>query len=169
MDGIDGLVCSNLIVILFLSYSFQSHNYIIAVIPLLIFLYWNWQPAKIFMGDTGSTFLGGLLLLILFDNFSIEKFIFVFSISSPLLLDSLITLIIRFFKNENIFLPHKKHLYQRLNLGGLDHSSITFIYLFFVVIPLPLYMIFSLKGLFLSIFLEIISGLILNKRIASRF
>ena len=128
MDGIDGLVCSNLIIILLLSYSFQSHNYIVAVFPLLIFLFWNWNPAKIFMGDTGSTFLGGILILLLFDNFQIEKFLFICCISSPLLIDSGLTILLRLFNKENIFLPHRKHLYQRLNLAGLKHSSITLIY-----------------------------------------
>ena len=169
MDGIDGLVCSNLILILLLSYTFQSHNYILAVIPLLIFLLWNWYPSKIFMGDTGSTFLGGLLILLLFDNFEIEKFIFIVSISSPLLIDSIFTILLRFFHKENIFLPHRKHLYQRLNLAGLKHSSITFIYLLCAIIPYTLYKILNINGLLISILIVVFIGLILNKKFASKF
>ena len=169
MDGIDGLVCSNLIIILIFSYIFQTHNYIISVFPLLIFLIWNWAPSKIFMGDTGSTFLGGLLILLLFDNFEIGKFLFIFTIASPLLLDSTITLLMRYFNKENIFLAHKKHLYQRLNLGGLSHSSICRIYLCCASIPFPLYKFFSINGLFISILIELIIGLFLHKKIAHKF
>ena len=169
MDGIDGLVCSNLIIVLFLSYIFQPHNYIAAVIPLTIFLFWNWHPSKIFMGDTGSTFLGGLLILLLFDNFDIEKFLFICSISSPLLIDSIITILMRLCNKENIFLPHRKHLYQRLNLAGLKPSLITFIYLLCAIIPYPLYIIFNINGLLIGILIEVIIGLILNKKIANQF
>ena len=66
MDGIDGLVAINMFLI-FLNYSLINNFHLISIpIVLFIFLFYNWSPAKIFMGDSGSTFLGLLLFYITF-------------------------------------------------------------------------------------------------------
>ena len=55
MDGIDGLVCGCMIVI----FSFMNIeiHYLLPIIGTLIgFLFFNWEPSKVFMGDTGSLF-----------------------------------------------------------------------------------------------------------------
>ena len=56
MDGMDGLVASNMF-LLFLNYSLNNNLDLISIpIVLFIFFFYNWSPAKIFMGDSGSTF-----------------------------------------------------------------------------------------------------------------
>ena len=57
MDGIDGLVAGCFIVI-FLAISKGSLPLITLAGALSGFLFVNWQPSKIFMGDAGSLFLG---------------------------------------------------------------------------------------------------------------
>ena len=57
MDGIDGLVAGCILVIL-IAANFNNVNNLIPIIgSLAAFLIFNWQPAKIFMGDVGSTYL----------------------------------------------------------------------------------------------------------------
>jgi len=67
-DGIDGLATSVTIIVLIffaiISFSIASGSGLIAIISvgaLLGFLLFNYNPAKVFMGDTGSLFLGGLI------------------------------------------------------------------------------------------------------------
>jgi Fuc2NAc and GlcNAc transferase len=62
MDGLDGLVagCSFVQISFLALYLHQPHLWILAT-AILGFLYWNWSPAKIFMGDCGSTFLGAII------------------------------------------------------------------------------------------------------------
>ena len=128
MDGLDGLVASNML-ILFLNYSLNNNFDLISIpIVLFIFLFYNWSPAKIFMGDSGSTFLGIILFFIIFSNKDLNSSILVFLTASPLLMDSLVCLLRRYFNKENIFSPHKKHLYQRLHQNGMKHQEVSLIY-----------------------------------------
>ena len=56
MDGIDGILSGTTLVIFVLQLYIPDP--IIGFIGSLIgFLFWNWQPSKIFMGDVGSNFL----------------------------------------------------------------------------------------------------------------
>ena len=68
MDGIDGLVGGCMFVILsYTAYRLESPWIIwILIGGILGFLWWNWFPAKIFMGDAGSTFLGTIYVGLLF-------------------------------------------------------------------------------------------------------
>ncbi len=128
MDGIDGLVASNIFLIL-LNYSLNNNLDLIAIpIVLFVFLFYNWHPAKIFMGDSGSTFLGLLLFYITFSKNDFNSSLILLSTASPLLMDSCICILRRFKNNENIFTPHKKHLFQRLHQKGMSHSKVSIIY-----------------------------------------
>ncbi|MCR8538761.1 MAG: hypothetical protein JJ848_000190 [Prochlorococcus marinus CUG1439] len=130
MDGIDGLVAINMFLIL-LNYSLSNNLDLIAIpIVLFVFLFYNWSPAKIFMGDSGSTFLGLLLFYITFAKNDFNSAVIVLLTTAPLLMDSLICILRRIRNKENIFLPHKKHLYQRLYQKGMKHSKVSTIYAF---------------------------------------
>ena len=128
MDGIDGLISSNIFLVL-LNYSLNNNLDLIAIpVVLLVFLYYNWHPAKIFMGDSGSTFLGLILFYITFSKNDFNSSLILLSTASPLLMDSCVCILRRFNNNENIFSPHKKHLYQRLHQKGMPHSKVSIIY-----------------------------------------
>ena len=98
------------------------------------FLIHNWHPAKIFMGDVGSAFLGYtfavLPLLAAGEVPLISEFIFLIAV---LLLwffvfDSVVTFLRRLFRREKVWQAHREHLYQRLVRNKLSHSVVTMIY-----------------------------------------
>ncbi len=99
------------------------------------FLVHNWAPAKIFMGDVGSTFLGfafsmfplaakGTMSGALEGRFPVAGFL----MGAPFILDAVYTLGGRIFRKENIFQAHQSHLYQRLVLAGWSHRRVTLLY-----------------------------------------
>tara|TARA_A100001035_G_scaffold42997_1_gene30072 strand:- start:2327 stop:3331 length:1005 start_codon:yes stop_codon:yes gene_type:complete len=130
MDGSDGLVVGCMLV-LFLTLNIKLNftaNLSLLLGSLLIFLSWNWPPAKIFMGDVGSNFLGiyfAANLLLLPKN----EILGLFLIGSPLFGDALVTLFRRFISGQNIFNAHRQHLYQRLCLGNLSKKKVCLIYI----------------------------------------
>ena len=73
-DGIDGLSSSVTIpvMVFFAAVAFCMGKYDLALLPailaggLIAYLFYNWHPAKVFMGDTGSLFLGGVVCALAF-------------------------------------------------------------------------------------------------------
>ena len=129
MDGIDGLVCSCSIIILSVAALSMNSSLWIIVGSLIGFLFWNWSPSKIFMGDIGSTFLGAIIagnLIEINNSFDSLNLLFV---ASPLLADAFLCVLRRLFAMQPIFNAHSLHLYQRLYQAGWDHSKITIQYL----------------------------------------
>jgi UDP-N-acetylmuramyl pentapeptide phosphotransferase/UDP-N-acetylglucosamine-1-phosphate transferase len=100
------------------------------------FLTLNWPPARIFMGDAGSTVLGFLLAAapllaaqeapgaVPFDRLLIAGALGLW----PFLLDGTFTLFRRLAKGENILQAHRSHLYQRLVIAGRSHQTVTLVY-----------------------------------------
>lgn len=73
-DGVDGL-CGSVtlpVMIFFTTVAFAMGKYDLAILPasltggLIAYLFFNWHPAKVFMGDTGSLFLGGVVCAMAF-------------------------------------------------------------------------------------------------------
>ena len=169
MDGIDGIVALNLAIFLLVAAIDVSKSIFPIFTSLIGFLIWNWSPAKIFMGDVGSTFLGALAIGIIIQKDSFIEFIFLTLILSPLLIDAFVCVIRRFISSENIFKAHKLHLYQRLYQAGWSHSKISLIYGFFSLIFAVLYLIKSYK-IFLTITaFELLYGIYLDKVVAVPF
>jgi UDP-N-acetylmuramyl pentapeptide phosphotransferase/UDP-N-acetylglucosamine-1-phosphate transferase len=92
----------------------------------IAFLLFNWHPAKIFMGDVGSTFLGllhGLNLIII--AASSERLFLAASIASLYYIsDGGITILIRLMKGEKIWLPHLNHFFQQAVRKGMSHKEV---------------------------------------------
>jgi UDP-N-acetylmuramyl pentapeptide phosphotransferase/UDP-N-acetylglucosamine-1-phosphate transferase len=98
------------------------------------FLIHNWPPARIFMGDVGSAFLGytfaALPLLArhmagrAWDLLPIAALLFVWFF----IFDSVFTRLRRAFRGDNVLNPHREHLFQRLVASGLSHRQVTLIY-----------------------------------------
>ena len=170
MDGIDGLVTGSMIIyLLFFTITINS-----PLVPLLAcltsFIIFNWHPSKVFMGDVGSTFLGAL-----FAGLVIQMPTWIQSgesllIATPVLADALICVIRRFINKENIFNPHRKHLYQRLiGQRELTHSKVSLMYICAsIIIILSLYF-GGIYFLILSAFLMLLLGIYLDKVIAKPF
>ena len=73
-DGVDGLCASVTlpVMVFFAAVAYAKGAYDLAVLPaaltggLIAYLFYNWHPAKVFMGDTGSLFLGGVICALAF-------------------------------------------------------------------------------------------------------
>ena len=169
MDGLDGLVIGSMCVIIFTYICLVNISILPMFFSLLAFLYWNWSPAKIFMGDVGSTFLGALLFSMIMRSNSFEISLGLFFISTPLLIDPLITLIRRFLDKQSIFNPHRLHLYQRLHQAGWSHSSVSSIYIALTTLNAFL---FSFLGAISIIYMTLLTscfGFALDKYYAKPF
>jgi UDP-N-acetylmuramyl pentapeptide phosphotransferase/UDP-N-acetylglucosamine-1-phosphate transferase len=109
-----------------------------SIMPLLGaiigFLIWNWSPAKIFLGDVGSNYLGGYLVFILFNTTSIIESLNLLILCSPILFDCSFCIVRRFLKKENIFEAHSLHLFQRLVKAGWKHSMVSVVYALLVAL-----------------------------------
>ena len=170
-DGIDGLVASSFIIIFFTAYIKLSHQEHLLLIlgALMGFLYWNWHPSKIFMGDSGSYFLGALYFNIIINIGNIDQSIYFLLLGTPLFGDITITLIRRLIIGESIFKPHKLNLYQRLNQAGINHSKVSLIYLFCTSLLCLSYIFGGIYFLIISEFIVIFIGFLLDKYIAISF
>jgi len=169
MDGIDGLVCSCLIIVFVVS-SILINPYLTLLVGALFgFLFWNWPPSKIFMGDVGSTFLGAILSGTIIQQESFDNFLRVIIVASPLLIDAFICVIRRFLEKQPIFKSHSLHLYQRLYQAGWSHSKVTICYLIptFVLGLLAIYG--SLNTLIYAFISLIIFGIYLDIKFSVRF
>lgn len=129
IDGIDGILSGSVLTFCLFSTFILSESIWGIIGSLIGFLFWNWQPSKIFMGDIGSNFLGGVIIWILLNTNNINISIGLLLILSPILVDPFICLLRRFFNRENILIAHNMHLYQRLSKGGLSHSNVALIYI----------------------------------------
>ena len=169
MDGLDGLV-GGCMVLCFLNLSITNDiNLFLIVGSLFGFLIWNWHPAKIFMGDVGSTFLAASVIGFILENNEHTRVFNGLIILFPIFADSISCLLFRFFSNQNIFKPHKLHLYQRLHQKGMSHGSVSFIY---ILLSLIIFLTLSFLNeiyLFLVLLLQITFGLFLNKYFAAPF
>lgn len=169
MDGIDGLVGSCFLVG-FLFIGLENNPIIfIFVGTIAAFLKWNWNPAKIFMGDVGSTFLAAYFLTNLFKLNSLDDIAAIFLVLSPLSIDALFCVIRRYSYGHNIFLPHKLHLYQRLCQAGLSHSKVALIYFFSCLSIGIVYNLFGIYTLILNMLFLFVMALWLEKNIATNF
>lgn len=98
------------------------------------FLIHNWDPAKIFMGDVGSAFLGFTFsVLPLLASREQPVYSHILPIIAILLLwlfifDSIFTIIKRLIKKDKIWEPHREHIYQRLVIKGYSHKLVTVLY-----------------------------------------
>lgn len=89
------------------------------------FLYWNWQPARIFLGDVGSVPLGYLIGWLLLELAQAGQFAAAIILPLYFLADATITLVRRVLNRERVWQAHRSHFYQRAVAGGLAHAQVT--------------------------------------------
>lgn len=134
MDGIDGLAGTEAATIGVTGFTvllWLGHGGL-AMLGLLIaaasagFLLWNWAPAKIFMGDVGSGFLGfafGVLALASERAGALPLLAWMILLGA-FVFDATITLIRRIVRGESWHEAHRTHAYQRLVQAGWSHSAV---------------------------------------------
>ena len=130
MDGIDGYAGMEAITIIGIYYFLTKDPVLLMLIAIVLgFLVLNWQPAKIFMGDVGSTSLGYIVIVLAFHySFKFDiNFLTLMIPSSLFWFDATYTLIRRALNGEKLSDAHKKHAYQRLIQYGYSHQKVVII------------------------------------------
>lgn len=89
------------------------------------FLLWNWAPARVFLGDSGSIPLGFLLAALLIRTALSGELLVALVLPLYFLVDSGWTLSRRVLKGERFWLPHRQHWYQQAVEGGKTHAAVT--------------------------------------------
>ena len=167
MDGTDGIVTSSMIIVFLAISIIIDPNYLFVVGILLSFLIFNWAPAKLFMGDVGSTFIAAIYIGALLRSENIVEFISLTLIATPLLGDAFFCVLKRWKQGEIISKPHKKHLYQRLNQSGWSHGKVA---KFYACNTIFLFLILFIGNIYHLIFFSISTiflGFIVDKKLVN--
>jgi UDP-N-acetylmuramyl pentapeptide phosphotransferase/UDP-N-acetylglucosamine-1-phosphate transferase len=138
MDGVDGIAGSQAVVagVGWLGLGYVAQDPLLAGAGAVIaaaslgFLFFNWPPASIFMGDVGSSFLGfSLAALAVYaatrsPAVGTAGMLFVW----PFVFDATFTFFRRVNRREDLLAAHRSHLYQRLVLTGVSHRTVSLLY-----------------------------------------
>jgi UDP-GlcNAc:undecaprenyl-phosphate/decaprenyl-phosphate GlcNAc-1-phosphate transferase len=153
IDGLDGLAGTITIIILssflYIGYIHNDELMIIlcriTIVSLLAFLVFNWNPAKIFMGDSGSLFLGFIVSVIACLSLKYIQPIAVFYLAAIPIVDTLVVMTRRIRKGLSPFNPDKTHIHHILLkfFGKRVKKTVLFLALMQVL--------FSLVGLMLAL------------------
>jgi UDP-GlcNAc:undecaprenyl-phosphate/decaprenyl-phosphate GlcNAc-1-phosphate transferase len=148
IDGLDGLAGS-IATLVFLTFgvwfylvgdTFYAMLALALVGAILAFLIFNWQPSKIFMGDTGSLFLGLTLAMFTIHFMRVNDFLpesSAYRFSSTIgvaaciiivpLVDTLRIIVLRLLRGQSPFAPDKSHIHHSMMRLGMTHSEATLI------------------------------------------
>ena len=174
IDGIDGLCI--LISIILLGWSIKSFQnseplYIVIIISLIFILYFNLKK-YIFLGNSGSLFIGCLIGLSVILNYNIEILKINYPVENIFIafmlpgLDMFRVFIERIFKNKNPFLADRNHLHYLLLDKGLNLTQVLTILSIMALSPIIInqYEFFSqIKIILIYIFLYFIFIIYLKK------
>lgn len=173
LDGIDGLassiclVSSLMIFIVSLTwdikYSPTSFISLALAGALLGFLVWNWHPAKVFLGEGGSTFIGfslGVLAII-----SGSKIATALLVMGAPIIDVVLVMWHRFRQKKSIWQGDNQHLHFKLRQIGLSQTQIVLFLSFISLCFGSIAIFFSTKVKIIVLFLLIAFLLIFNARI----
>jgi len=137
MDGLDGLAGGVALItgLFFCIITWQQGSHFVYIMSYTViagvfgFLIYNFPPAKIFMGDVGSAFLGFIFAVLAiiaarYDHAQTPIFVM------PLLLfnfiyDTAFTFFRRLLRGENVAQAHRTHLYQLFQRLGFSHSTVS--------------------------------------------
>jgi len=132
MDGLDGLVASCMALwLLMAGLLLQQGELVVLAAALLGFLIWNWSPARLFMGDVGSTYLGAVMAGVLLQASRSQTTHLLPGLlltALPLLGDAFSCLLRRHLAGQRLWQAHRLHLYQRLKQAGWSHPRIASVY-----------------------------------------
>lgn len=135
MDGIDGIAAVEAITVagsaavLLAMYGSPELASIAGIIAAVTagFLPWNWPPARIFMGDVGSVFLGFMFgtLALASDAANVLPAPVWFILLGAFLVDATWTLVRRVLRRVRVYEAHRSHAYQKASRIFESHSLVT--------------------------------------------
>jgi len=139
MDGSDGMAALGAVVagcvMAVIGWQLRIH------LPLMLaafaaaaaggFLVFNWQPARVFMGDVGSAFLGAYLAAVpLAFPEPQRSLVFIPMVLAlwPYIFDPFVSVVRRVYHGKNPFEPHREFLFHRLIRSGIPHGKTALVY-----------------------------------------
>ncbi len=136
MDGIDGIAASEAVfvtcaggvfAIVFERDCAAGYSAFAIAAAALGFLCWNWPPAKIFMGDVGSGYLGYMIAVtaLAAGRVSPVALLVWLILGGVFFADATTTLLVRVWRGERIYLAHRDHIYQHLAVRWRSHRPVT--------------------------------------------
>ena len=139
MDGIDGIAGAQAVFVFCaaatieyrdIGYDYSEGLLLIFATSAFGFLVWNWPPARIFMGDVGSGFLGFLvpvaaLLTSGAGGVSVWTWVVLYG---AFIADATTTLTVRALRGDRVFDAHRTHVYQRLARRWNSHGRVVLLY-----------------------------------------
>jgi Fuc2NAc and GlcNAc transferase len=134
MDGIDGIASVEAVTVCVgAAVLYEVQGGISIVGPLLLacsvlgFLCWNFPPAKIFMGDAGSGFLGVTLGILALQSAWISTNLFMgwLILLGVFIVDATVTLIRRLVRGDKVYEAHRSHAYQFASRQYKRHLPVT--------------------------------------------
>jgi Fuc2NAc and GlcNAc transferase len=135
MDGIDGIAGGEALIAGLAGglLALRAGTTGIALIAFLTagaslgFLLWNWAPARIFMGDVGSSFLGfvfGVAAIASERSGAVPLLVWVILLG-VFIFDATVTLLRRMLRGERWYVAHRSHAYQRAVQSGWSHAQVS--------------------------------------------
>ncbi|WP_010531617.1 glycosyltransferase family 4 protein [Lentibacillus jeotgali] len=174
IDGLDGLatgvttiaLTSMFIMALIDVQILAAYLCIVLIGANLGFLYHNFYPAKIYMGDTGSNFLGYMIAIVsivgLFKNIALFSFIIPVIVLAVPIFDTLFAILRRAYNNEPIMMPDNKHIHYRLISAGFSHRKTVMIIYAFSVLFGTMAILFSYASLTTALVITFLVLLLLH-------
>lgn len=157
LDGIDGYAGSEAVFLGLAGFIFFNDSlFLVLVFSVLGFLVWNWDKAKIFMGDVGSTLLGyNVAIFTIYyanqDSMNLWVWIILFGL---FWFDATLTLFRRYKNGEKLSQAHRKHTYQRAVQSGLAHDRVV---IYSILINLILFLlVYFISNIFYAFTISII-------------
>jgi UDP-N-acetylmuramyl pentapeptide phosphotransferase/UDP-N-acetylglucosamine-1-phosphate transferase len=141
MDGSDGMAALGAVAVAagFVAIAFLDGDFPVVLLSSFVgaaaagFLVFNWAPARVFMGDVGSAFLGTFFAaLSLFDVTGSTEVVFMplAMAAWPYIYDPLVSVIRRVCTGHNPLVPHREFLFHRLVRSGVSHATVSVLYAF---------------------------------------
>jgi UDP-N-acetylmuramyl pentapeptide phosphotransferase/UDP-N-acetylglucosamine-1-phosphate transferase len=171
MDGLDGLVAGCMAVAFAaLAIKLAAPWPLWALVGALLgFLFWNWSPAKVFMGDVGSTFLGAVFAGLVLQAPSWSEALGLLLVATPLLGDACLCVPRRLLAGQRVFQAHRLHLFQRLHQAGWPHARVSSLYIAATALLALALLLGGWPWVVALAALELLTGVWLDQRVAVSF
>jgi UDP-N-acetylmuramyl pentapeptide phosphotransferase/UDP-N-acetylglucosamine-1-phosphate transferase len=139
MDGADGMAGLGAVIV---GLSMAAVGYRVgSLAPMLLatftaaaaggFLVFNWQPARVFMGDVGSGFLGAMfaaITILVREELIVQAFVPMAMALWPYVYDPFLSVLRRIWNRKNPLHPHREFLFHRLVRSGVSHAWVSLLY-----------------------------------------
>lgn len=146
IDGLDGLATGvsliGAVVLLIVSMLYQESSVILFISSLIgfliVFLKFNYHPAKIFLGDNGSTQIGYYFavvsLIFPFKSYALSALYIPLLVLGLPILEAVSSIIRRLITGKNVMRADRRHLFHYLEMAGFHKKQVVIIFYFMAII-----------------------------------